>query len=129
MTRETRGGGPRRSRLMSIDQRVACRRAPTLPGDLPRAGEWKREDHKGTPIHVFSGLGWRINVMVESCARDADLQEAIAEELDAAGDDSDPAGFGMMAYVTLEPSRAPQDAVDLQMAILEMLCETCDGVV
>ena len=114
---------------MSIDQRVACRRAPTLPGDLPRADEWKREDDKGAPIHVFSGRGWRINVMAEGCADDADLQEAIAEELEAAGEDLDPAGFGMMAYVTLEPSGAPQDAVDLQMAILEMLCETCDGFV
>jgi hypothetical protein len=114
---------------MSIDQRVACRRVPTLPGDLPRAGEWKREDYKGTQIHVFSGRGWRINVMAEGCAEDADLQEAIAEELDAAGDESDAAAFGTMAYVTLEPSRAPQDGIDLQMAVLEMLCETCDGIV
>ena len=113
---------------MSIDQRVACRRAPTLPGDLPRAGEWKREDYKGAPIHVFSGRGWRISVMPESCADDADLQEAIAEELEAAGEDLDPADFGMMTYVTLEPSSAPQDGIDLQMAVLEMLCKTCDGI-
>jgi hypothetical protein len=35
----------------------------------------------------------------------------------------------MMAYVTLEPSSTPQDGVGLQMAVLEMLCETCDGFV
>jgi len=114
---------------MSIDQKVACRRALKLPDDLPRAAEWKREDYKGTPIHVFSDRTWRINVIVESCAGDENLQEAIAEEVDAAGDDSDPASFGMMAYVTLEPSSAPQGGVDLQMAVLEMLCKTCDGFV
>jgi hypothetical protein len=66
---------------------------------------------------------------VESCADDEDPREAITEELDVAGDDSDPASFGMMAYVTLQPSSASQDGVDLQMAVLEMLCETCDGLV
>jgi hypothetical protein len=114
---------------MSIDQKVACRRAPKLPDDLPRAAEWKREDYKGTPIHVFSDRTWRISVIVESCADDEDPREAISEELDVAGDDSDPASFGMMAYVTLQPSSASQDGVDLQMAVLEMLCETCDGLV
>lgn len=114
---------------MSIDQKVAGRRAPKLPDDLPRAAEWTCEDYKGTPIHVFSDCTWRINVIVESCAANEDLREAIAEELDAVEDDRDPASFGMMAYVTLEPSSAPQDGVDLQMAVLEMLCETCDGLV
>jgi hypothetical protein len=114
---------------MSIDQKVACRRAPKLPDHLPRAAEWKREDYKGTPIYVFSDRTWRISVIVESRADDEDPWKAIAEELDAAGDDRDPASFGMMAYVTLEPSSAPQDGVDLQMAVLEMLCETCDGLV
>lgn len=113
---------------MSIDQRVACRRAPTLPGDLPRADGWKRADYKGTPIHTFSGPGWLINVMVEADL-DEDLLDALAEELAASGDERNPADFGVMAYVTLEPSRAPQDGVDLMMAILEMLAKTCDGVV
>ena len=49
---------------MSIDQKVACHRAPKLPNDLPRAMEWRRDDHKGAPIHVFSDRGWRISVMV-----------------------------------------------------------------
>jgi hypothetical protein len=113
---------------MSIDQKVACRRAPTLPGDLPRAGEWRRADYKGTPIHTFSGRGWLINVMVEADL-DEDLQEALAEELAAAEDERDPASFGVMAYVTLEPAGAPHDGVDLMMAVLEMLAKTCDGVV
>lgn len=113
---------------MSIDQKVACRRAPTLPGDLPRADEWKRADYKGTPIHTFSGRGWLINVMVEADL-DEDLQEALAEELAAAEDERDPASFGVMTYVTLEPSRAPEEAIELQMAILEMLAKTCDGIV
>ena len=114
---------------MSIDQKVASRRAQKLPDDLPRAAEWKREDFRGTRIHVFSNCTWRINVIMESCADDRDLQETIAEHLDAAGDDSDSASFGMMAYVTLEPSGTPQDGVSLQMAVLERLCETCDGFV
>jgi hypothetical protein len=113
---------------LSIDQKVACRRAPNLPDDLPRAAEWTREAYNGTPIHVFSGRGWRISVMVEG-VDDEELQEAIAEELDASEDDRDPAGFGLMAYVTLEPSSAPKDAVDLQLAVLEMLCKSCDGIV
>lgn len=113
---------------MSIDQRVACRRAPTLPGDLPRAGEWKRADYKGTPIHTFSGRGWLINVMVEADL-DEDLQEALAEELAAGEDERDPADFGVMVYVRMEPAGAPQAGVDLMMAVLEMLAKTCDGVV
>jgi hypothetical protein len=114
---------------MSIDQRVACRRAPTLPHDLPRAGDWKRADYKGTPIHTISGQGWLVNVMMETGIADAELQEALAEELAAAEDESDPADYGVMVYVTLEPSRAPQDGVDLMMAVLEMLATTCGGVV
>ena len=35
----------------------------------------------------------------------------------------------MMTYVTLEPSSAPEDGIDLQMAVLDMLVETCDGIV
>ena len=113
---------------MSIDQKVACRRAPTLPGVLPRADEWKRADYKGTPIDTFSGRGWLINVMIEADLDD-DLQEQLAEELAAAEDERDPASFCVMVYVTLEPSSAPQDGVDLMMTILEMLAKTCDGVV
>lgn len=113
---------------MSIDQKVACRRAPKLPDDLPRAGEWMRADYKGTQIHNFSGRGWLINVMVEADL-DENLQEALAEELAAAGDERDPADFGVMVYVTLEPAGAPQDGVDLMMAVLEMLAKTCDGIV
>lgn len=127
MTRERRG-----SRcwgfLMSIDQKVACHRAPKLPGDLPRADEWRRADYRGTPIHTFSGRGWLINLMVEADL-DEELQEAIAEELAAAEDERDPVDFGVMVYVTLEPAGAPQDGVDLMMAILEMLAKTCDGIV
>ena len=113
---------------MSIDQRVACRRAPTLPVDLPRAGEWRRADYTGTPIHTFSGRGWLINVMVEADL-DEDLQEALAEELAAAEDERDPAEFGVTVNVTLEPAGAPQDSVDLMMAVLELLAKICDGVV
>jgi len=111
---------------MSIDQKAACRRAPKLPDGLPQAAEWKREDDRGKRIHVFSDCTRCINVIVEICADDQDLQEAIAEQLDATGDDSDPASFGMMGYVTAEPSSRLQDGVGLQMAVLEMLCETCD---
>ncbi len=114
---------------MSVDQRVACRRAPALPDDLPRAAEWKRTDYKGTPIHTFSGRGWLVNVMVEDGMADEELREALAEELAAAGDKTDPAAYGVMAYVTLEPARAARDGVDLMMAVLEMLAKTCDGVV
>lgn len=128
MTREKQGSR-RWSFLMSIDQKVACHRAPKLPNDLPRAMEWRRDDHKGAPIHVYSDRGWRISVMVESCAGDGALQEAIAEELAAAEDERDPVDFGVMVYVTLEPAGAPQEGVDLMMAILEMLAKTCDGIV
>lgn len=111
---------------MKIGQKAACRRAPELPDGLPRAAEWKRQDDRGNRIHVFSDCTRCINVIVESCADDQDLQEAIARQLDATGDDSDAASFGMMGYVTPEPFMTPQDGVGLQMAVLEMLCETCD---
>jgi hypothetical protein len=125
MTRERRGS-PRWSFLMNIDQKAACRRAPKLPDGLPHAAEWKHEDDRGKRIHVFSDCTRCIDVIVESCADDQDLQEAIAEQLDATGDDSDAASCGMMGYVTPEPSMTPQDGIGLQMVVLEMLCETCD---
>jgi hypothetical protein len=34
-----------------------------------------------------------------------------------------------MVYVTVEPAGPSEDAIDIQMAVLEMLVETCDGVV
>jgi len=113
---------------MSIDQKVAVRRAPKLPGDLPRADEWRRADYKGTPIHTLSGRSWLINVMVEADL-DEELQHAIAEELAAAEVERDPVDFGVMVDGTLDPTGAPQDGVDLMMAFLEMLAKTCDGIV
>ncbi len=114
---------------MSIDQRVACRRAPTLPGALPRAGEWKASMFEGAPVYTFSGRGWLVNVMVEHGLSDPEEQETFAEELADAGAEGDPDEYGMMTYVSLEPAGAPQDGVDLMMAVLEMLAKTCDGVV
>jgi hypothetical protein len=128
---DPRDTGPeaRRSRLMSIDQRVACRRAPTLPGDLPRAGDWKTSMFEGNPVYTLSGRGWLVNVVVESGITDEEMQETFADDLADAGADGDPDDYGVMTYVSLEPAGAPQDGVDLMMAVLEMLAKTCDGVV
>jgi len=114
---------------MSIDQRVACRRAPTLPDALPRAGDWKTSMFEGGPVYTLSGRGWLVNVMVETGIADEEMQETFADDLADAGADGGPDDYGVMTYVTLEPSGAPRDGVDLMMAVLEMLAKTCDGTV
>lgn len=114
---------------MSIDQRVACRRAPTLPGDLPQASEWKTSTFEGTPVFTLSGRGWLVNVIVEHGISDPEMLETFAEELEDAGAEGGPDDYGVMTYVSLEPAGAPKDGVDLMMAVLEMLAKTCDGVV
>lgn len=114
---------------MSIDQRVACRRAPTLPGDLPRADAWKTSMFEGAPVYTFSARGWLVNVMVEHGMSDPEMLETFAEELEDAGAEGGPDEYGVMTHVSLEPAGAPQDGVDLMMSVLEMLAKTCDGVV
>jgi hypothetical protein len=114
---------------MSIDQRVACRRAPTLPGDLPRADGWKTAMAEGKAVYTLSGRGWLVNVIVETDITDDEIQETFADDLADAGAEGDPDDYGVMTYVSLEPAGAPQDGVDLMMAVLEMLAKTCDGVV
>lgn len=113
---------------MSIDQSVACRRAPTLPDDLPQAGAWKISMFEGMPVYTFSGRGWLVNVMTEPTL-EAHHREQLAEELADAESDADPGDYGVMVSVGLEPTRAPQEGVDLMMAVLQMLEKTCDGVV
>jgi len=128
MTRE-RQGSPRRSFLMSIDQRVACRRAPTLPEALPGAGDWKTSMFESKPVYMLSGRGWLVNVMVETDLTDDQIQETFADDLADVGAEGDPDDYSVMTYVSLEPAGAPQDGVNLMMAVLEMLAKTCDGVV
>jgi hypothetical protein len=114
---------------MSIDQRVACRRAPTLPGALPQADAWKTSMYEGAPVYTLSGRSWLVNVIVEHGFSDPEAQETFAEELEDAGAEGGPDDYGVMTYVSLEPAGASQDGVDLMMAVLEMLAKTCDGVV
>ena len=50
---------------MSLDQFVACRRAPKLPDDLPQAAEWTISMFEGEAIYTFKGRDWLINLMIE----------------------------------------------------------------
>ena len=114
---------------MSIDQRVACRRAATLPDDLPRAGDWTTSLFEGNPVYALSGRGWLVSVMTETDITDPEIQDTFADDLADAGAEGDPDDYRVMTYVSLEPAGAPREGVDLMMAVLEMLAKTCDGVV
>jgi len=114
---------------MSLDQNVACRRMPNLPEALPDAGRWARSMFEDKPVYTLDGRKWLIQVMAENGCPE-EMAEQLAEELPAAGiADAKPSDFGVMVYVTVEPASAPEDAIDIQMAVLDMLVETCDGVV
>ncbi|MEQ1781263.1 MAG: hypothetical protein ABMA14_07880 [Hyphomonadaceae bacterium] len=114
---------------MSLDQSVACRRAPKLPSDLPRAGEWKKTDYKGIPVYTLDGGKWLVNVMVES-EFPKDLIEQLVEDLADTGiAGAYPADYPVLVSVSLEPVTSDDDALELQMAVLDMLVETCDGIV
>ena len=114
---------------MSLDQFVACRRAPKLPDDLPDASRWKAETFEGKPVHTLDGRKWLLHVMVESPMPE-ELIEQLAETLEDAGiEGAQTSDFGVMVNVTLEPAHAPEEAIEIQMAVLDMLVETCDGIV
>ncbi len=114
---------------MSLDQFVACRRAPKLPDHLPRAGDWKKSDYKGIPVYTFDGTQWLINVLVDPEFPD-DMIEQLAEDLADTGiEGATPGDYPVLVNVTFEPVTRDDDALSLQMAILDMLVETCDGIV
>lgn len=114
---------------MSLDQFVACRRAPKLPDDLPDAGRWKASMFEGKPVYVLDGRTWLLHVMAET-GYPEELGEQLADDLADAGiTGAEPSDYGVMVYVTVEPASAPEEAIALQMAVLDMLIETCDGVV
>ncbi len=114
---------------MSLDQNVACRRMPKLPENLPEAERWAKSTFDGKPVYTLDGKAWLIHVMTETGCPE-ELTEQLAEVLaDAGMTDARPSDYGVMVYVTVEPASAPEDAIDIQMAVLDMLVETCDGVV
>jgi hypothetical protein len=114
---------------MSLDQFVACRRVPKLPDHLPRAGDWKQSDHKGTPVYTLDGRQWLINVLVEPEFPE-DMAEQLADDLADTGiEGATPGDYPVLVNVTIEPVTRDDDALSLQMAILDMLVETCDGIV
>ena len=114
---------------MSLDQFVACRRAPKLPDDLPDAGRWAMATFEGKPVYTLDGKRWILHVMAET-GYPEELAEQLADELvDAGITGAQPSDYGVMVYVTVEPASAPEEAIALQMAVLDMLIETCDGIV
>jgi hypothetical protein len=114
---------------MSLDQNVACRRMPKLPDDLPDAARWARSMFEDKPVFTRDGQRWLVHVKAEN-GYPEDMTEQLVEVLADAGiTDARPSDFGVMVYVTVEPASAPEDALDIQTAILDMLVETCDGVV
>lgn len=114
---------------MSLDQFVACRRAPKLPDDLPQAGDWRISQFEGEQIYTFKGKDWLINLMIEPEFPE-ELREQLVDDLEDAGiEDAKPADYGVLVSVSLEPVRAGEEAIDRLEEILDMLVETCDGVV
>ena len=114
---------------MSLDQHVACRRKPKLPDDLPQAARWSTTMSGGSPVYSVDGGKWLINVLVETQFPE-DLKEQLAEDLADAGiEGATPDDYGVLVSVTLEPVTSDTDALDMQMDVLDMLIETCDGIV
>ena len=114
---------------MSLDQFVACRRAPKLPDDLPEAGRWKATDFEGVQIYTLIGPNWLVSVSVEPDFPE-DMKEQLADDLvDTGIEGATPDDYGILASVVVEPITQDEDAIGIQMAVLDMLVETCDGVV
>lgn len=114
---------------MSLDQFVACRRAPKLPDDLPQAAKWTRSEFEGTPFYQFDGGRWLLSVNVEPVFL-PEMQEQLAEDLADTGiAGAKVSDYPVLVSVGLEPVTTATDAIDLQMDVLDMLIETCDGVV
>ena len=114
---------------MSLDQSIACRRAPKLPGDLPRAGEWKHTDYKGIPVYTLESGKWLINILVEPEFPEDLIEQLVDDLADTGIEGADPADYPVLVSVSVEPVTSDEDALELQMAVLDMLVETCDGVV
>jgi hypothetical protein len=114
---------------MSLDQHVACRRSPKLPDDLPQTGKWSKTMFEGLPVFTFHGGEWLINVMADTEFPE-DMKDALADDLADAGiAGAKPEDYPVYVSVSLEPVTMDADAIDLQMDVLDMLIETCDGVV
>lgn len=114
---------------MSLDQFVACRRAPKLPDDLPEASRWKVRDFEGGHIFTLHGANWLVSVMAEPAFPD-DYKKQLADDLADTGiSDAKIDDYPIFVSVTLEPVTRDEDAISIQMAVLDMLVETCDGIV
>lgn len=114
---------------MSLDQFVACRRAPKLPGDLPEAARWKAGIREAVAIYTLEGPNWRVSVCAEPDFPE-DLKEQLADDLADTGiEGATPDNYGVLVSVMVEPVTQDEDALSIQMAVLDMLVETCDGVV
>jgi hypothetical protein len=114
---------------MSLDQFVACRRAPKLPDDLPEAARWKAGTHEGVAIYTLDGASWLVSVSVEPTFP-GDLKEQLADDLADTGiEGATPDDYGILVSVVVEPVTHDEDPIGVQMAVLDMLVETCDGVV
>ena len=114
---------------MSLDQFVACRRAPKLPDDLPGAAQWSAHAVEGVPIYTLTGAGWLVSVSVEP-AFPEDMTEQLADDLADTGiEGARVEDYGVLVSVMLQPVTQDEEALSAQMAVLDMLVETCDGVV
>ena len=114
---------------MSLDQFVACRRAPRLPDDLPEPARWKATDFEGVAICTLEGPKWRVSVSAEPGFPE-DLKELLTDDLADTGiEGATPENYGVLVSVVVEPVTQDEDAIGVQMAVLDMLVETCDGVV
>lgn len=114
---------------MSLDQSIACRRAPNLPDDLPRVGDWKKTDYNGIPVYTLDGGKWLVNVLVEPEFPEDLIEQLVDDLADTGIAGASPADYPVLVSVSLEPVTSDEDALDVQMAVLDMLVETCDGIV
>jgi len=80
-------------------------------------------------VYTLDGRQWLINVLVEPEFPE-DMAEQLADDLADTGiEGATPGDYPVLVNVTIEPVTRDDDALSLQMAILDMLVETCDGIV
>lgn len=114
---------------MSLDQFVACRRAPKLPDDLPGAAQWVADTFEGIPFFTLNGPNWLVSVNIEPVFPEELLGQLADDLADTGIAGARVEDYGVLVSVVVEPVTQDEEALSAQMAVLDMLVETCDGVV
>lgn len=96
---------------MSMDLAVWSPRTFDLPGDLPESSRWTATAAEFS----FSGSGWHIVVLPAECEAESDVRAKLPNA-------------AAVAYVTLEPIGAPDEAYQRLEGVVRHLARVSGGV-